>query len=63
MRIGRREFVLSSGAFGALLAGGCLSNRIGGRYPGWRPGELDIHFIHTGVGGEIEGQTLVIRSE
>jgi hypothetical protein len=22
----------------------------GERYPGWRPGELDIHFIQTGVG-------------
>ena len=23
---------------------------VGERYPGWMPGELDIHFIQTGVG-------------
>ena len=53
VRVSRREFVLSSGALGAMLAlptGGCASDRIGDRYPGWDPGELDIHFIHTGVG-------------
>ena len=49
----RRDFVLSAGAFGTLLAlpTGCsTTDRIGQAYPGWNPGEMDIHFIHTGVG-------------
>ena len=45
----RREFIGSSAAFAAL--GGCrTASSVGSAYPGWNPGELDIHFIHTGVG-------------
>ena len=60
----RREFIGGLGAGVALGLAGCA--RAGGRnpaaaaslpppavgekYPGWRPGELDIHFIQTGVG-------------
>ena len=45
----RREFAASSLAFAAT---GCVSSMpLAGRpLPAWRPGELDIHFIHTGVG-------------
>lgn len=46
----RRSFILSGGA--AFLYG-CAGGRealVGERYPGWNPGEMDIHFIHTGVG-------------
>lgn len=49
----RRDFVKSTVAAGAFgLCSGCLSGTLGSgsRYPGWRPGELDIHLIHTGVG-------------
>ena len=51
-RIGRRAFLARSAgaaAFGAL--GGCVTagDEIGKAYPGWRPGEMDIHFIHTGT--------------
>ena len=51
--VSRREFVRSAGAFGTLLAlpTGCrTADCVGRAYPGWNPGELDIHFIHTGVG-------------
>ncbi len=45
--IGRRDFIgLGTGAAGAFAAG-CWTGR---SYPGWRQGEMDIHFIHTGVG-------------
>lgn len=44
----RREFICTGAAAMAVL------RRADGAddavYPGWRPGELDIHFIHTGVG-------------
>ena len=49
----RREFVrdaLGAAALGAL--GGCGTFggvAVGGTYPGWKPGELDIHLIHTGT--------------
>lgn len=50
----RREFISGMGAVGAGMFTGCLSDRMKGvegcRYPGWTPGELDIHFIQTGVG-------------
>ena len=52
MELNRREFV-KTGAVALLLPGlgGWLTgNAVGERYAGWRPGELDIHFIHTGVG-------------
>ena len=48
----RREFI-RDGAAALMLPGlgGCLTgSAVGGEYTGWRPGELDIHFIHTGVG-------------
>ena len=46
--IGRRGFLgLGAGAAGAWAVGGCTVAR---KYPGWHEGELDIHFIHTGVG-------------
>lgn len=44
----RREFLLSTSA---MLAMGCT--HVAGResvLPSWQEGELDIHFIHTGVG-------------
>ena len=48
----RREFVKGGAAALALPGlGGCLTGgAVGSAYAGWRPGELDIHFIHTGVG-------------
>ena len=48
----RREFVrASSSAMLAPLAGCRLwGNSVGQACPAWRPGELDIHFIHTGTG-------------
>ena len=64
MGIKRREFIGGLGAGIALGVARCSGenglngtnglNReppaVGERYPGWRPGELDIHFIQTGVG-------------
>ncbi len=48
--IGRREFLSRSAALAAVGAvGGCASCGVGSCYPGWRVGELDIHFIHTGT--------------
>ena len=48
----RREFV--AGGMAALAVpwiGGCRTDgTVGSTLPGWKPGELDIHFIHTGVG-------------
>ena len=44
----RREFVAGAAA---LAVAGCRMAESGGcAVPRWRPGELDIHFIHTGVG-------------
>lgn len=49
MGINRREFLLGSAAAAfAGAAGGCASLRGDDRYPGWKPGEMDIHLIHTG---------------
>ena len=48
--VGRRGFIgLGAGAAWGFAAGcaGCSSAQ---SYPGWREGEMDIHFIHTGVG-------------
>ena len=53
--VNRREFI-KVGACAALGAVGCvkvpqrLAPRVGAEYPGWSAGELDIHFINTGVG-------------
>ena len=48
--ISRRHFIGLGGgaaAFAALPALGVGAMPV---YPGWKPGELDIHFIQTGVG-------------
>ena len=65
MRLGRRGFIgLSIGAALSMavwdgradspsqFGGAPEMSRpaVGERYPGWNPGELDIHFIQTGVG-------------
>ena len=52
LKLNRRDFIRDSfaaAAFGA--AGGCMTrgDEVGRAYPGWNPGELDIHFIHTGT--------------
>jgi len=50
--VSRRGFLEGAGATAFLAAGGCagLDPRTAETLPPWRPGELDIHFIHTGVG-------------
>lgn len=62
----RLDFV-KAGFAAACLPGlpGCATGRTGGAYPGWRPGEMDIHFIHTGVGEQTffifpDGTTLLL---
>ena len=52
MTFSRREFLVDSLAAAAVGAvGGCATcgNAVGCTYPGWKPGEMDIHFIHTGT--------------
>ena len=45
----RRDFI--AGGAAALVVGGCATpSAVGRALPAWRKGELDIHFIHTGVG-------------
>lgn len=45
----RRSFILGSASILALS--GCRTWKgTSATYPGWKAGELDIHFIHTGVG-------------
>lgn len=48
----RREFMKGGAAALALpwLHGCRTADAVGSPYAGWRPGEMDIHFIHTGVG-------------
>lgn len=48
----RRGFISTSlAAFAGMAAGRALADGTPGRkYPGWKPGEFDIHFIHTGTG-------------
>ena len=47
----RRDFISAGVAAIALGPAGCASTSCAGRtLPAWRKGELDIHFIHTGVG-------------
>ena len=71
--INRRGFIgLGAGALLGLAgcADGATSEitalpRLGDRYPGWKPGELDIHFIQTGVGEQTffifpDGTTLLL---
>ena len=51
-RINRRNFILNAAwAASGFAVGGCVTcgDEVGHAYPGWRPGELDIHFIHTGT--------------
>ena len=52
MGMNRREFlemVLASAAYTGFE--GCASfDEVGTTYPGWKPGELDLHFIYTGCG-------------
>ena len=48
MDINRRDFLAGSAAAFAFAAGGCASLCGDERYPGWKLGEMDIHFIHTG---------------
>ena len=43
----RKDFMLGTVA---MCMVGCRSSGGGGSYPGWKPGEMDIHFIHTGCG-------------
>ena len=43
----RRMFVGSGLAAAGAWSAGCTGYK---KYPGWKEGELDIHFIHTGVG-------------
>ena len=51
MDISRRSFLSGSAAAAFMgAAGGCASLCGGERYPGWKLGEMDIHFIHTGQG-------------
>ena len=51
MDINRRSFLSGSAAAAFIgAASGCTSFCGGERYPGWRLGEMDIHFIHTGQG-------------
>ena len=50
VELSRRDFIVLGGgsmAFAALPAFGIGAMPT---YPGWRPGELDIHFVQTGVG-------------
>ena len=47
MAMTRKDFVLGAAA---MCLSGCRSTDGSGSYPGWKPGEFDIHFIHTGVG-------------
>ena len=50
---GRREFIASATAFCASSPWRALAEgapETGGVYPGWKPGEMDLHFIYTGCG-------------
>ena len=52
MGLNRREFlemVLASAAYTGFEGCACLEE-VGAVYPGWKPGELDLHFIYTGCG-------------
>ena len=47
----RRDFIACGGAAAAMGLAGCATpSAVGRSLPAWRRGELDIHFIHTGVG-------------
>jgi len=55
MTCSRREFlemVMASAACTGFQ--GCATlDEVGGEYPGWKPGELDLHFVYTGCGENI----------
>ena len=60
----RRDFI---GGVACAALGGCLTkpSTVGDIYPGWSPGELDIHCIHTGCGEQTffmfpDGTTLLL---
>lgn len=47
----RRNFIKSGVCAAGAALSGCVSRGFsGGVVPEWKPGEFDIHFIHTGVG-------------
>ena len=51
--LNRRDFIKNATAFGALAATGIArgaSDEVGKPYPGWKPGEMDLHFVYTGCG-------------
>ena len=51
--LNRRDFLKDAAAFGALAATGAAwggSSEVGSPYPGWMPGEMDLHFVYTGCG-------------
>ena len=51
--LNRRDFLKNATAFGALAATGIArgaSDEVGKPYPGWKPGEMDLHFVYTGCG-------------
>lgn len=53
MNTTRRVFVkncASACALGAFGITGCSEARAGDVYPGWKPGEMDLHFVYTGCG-------------
>lgn len=52
----RREFiemVMASAAFTGFRGYAGLADEVGRPYPGWRPGDLDLHFVYTGCGENI----------
>ena len=54
--LNRRDFLKNATAFGALAAAGIAkgeSPEVGRPYPGWKPGEMDLHFVYTGCGENI----------
>ena len=54
--LNRRDFLKNATAFGALAATGIVkgeSPEVGKPYPGWKPGEMDLHFVYTGCGENI----------
>jgi beta-lactamase superfamily II metal-dependent hydrolase len=52
MNMTRRDFVKDCAAAGLVagLGSGCATLPKETHYPGWKPGEMDLHFIYTGSG-------------
>ena len=67
IQMNRREFLSAGAAVAAVGPIGCVSQLCVGRpLPPHREGELDIHFIHTGVGEQTffvfpDGGGLILR--